>query len=112
MEPSEEGLHSETRSLKGGRSLPLSVIIPTRNRAHVLMRTLDSLFEQSEQPAQLLIIDSSTNDMTKNGVAKYTRAAVEKGCELSWISAVVQGAAAQRNQGLLLAVHPMIGFFM
>ncbi len=39
--------------------LPIAVVIPTRNRAAALRRTLESLAAQSHQPAELIIVDAS-----------------------------------------------------
>ena len=39
--------------------LPMTMIVPTRNRATAFRRTLESLAAQSPQPAELIIVDAT-----------------------------------------------------
>jgi GT2 family glycosyltransferase len=89
------------------RQIPVSAVIPTANRAESLRRTLQSIAAQSCQPAEIIITDASGNEETK------------KVCSLAFdgLTAVIRykkamqkGAAAQRNEGVGMAVHPAILF--
>jgi glycosyltransferase involved in cell wall biosynthesis len=88
--------------------LPVAVVIPTRDRAAVLRRTLESLADQSAQPAELSIVDASADGSTRSlcveKVIPSLRSAV------SWCSADLVGAASQRNQGVRLCSQPVVGF--
>jgi glycosyltransferase involved in cell wall biosynthesis len=89
--------------------LPISVIIPTRDRARMLRRTLESIAAQSMQPAQIVLVDAS------GGRASY-EACIEAPVNglkaaLVWLKAETAGAAGQRNQGILACDQPTIGFF-
>jgi GT2 family glycosyltransferase len=89
--------------------LPISVVIPTRDRAGILRRTLESIAAQSTQPAQIVLVDAS------GGRASY-EACVEapvNGLEaaLVWLKAETPGAASQRNQGILACDQLTVGFF-
>ena len=89
--------------------IPVSVIIPTWNRAAVLHRTLESIAAQSCQPAQIILVDASGDDVTH-------RLCVERpvpglGAEIVWLAARTPGAASQRNQGIGECRHMVIGFF-
>ena len=89
--------------------LPLSVIVATRNRAAVLRRTLESLAGQSCQPAELIVVDASEDDLTR---LLCVDKPVENLCShIRWHAADVAGAGAQRNQGLRDCATPFIGFF-
>ena len=44
--------------------LPISAVVPTRNRAAFLRRTLESLAHQSAQPAEIILVDASEGDAT------------------------------------------------
>ena len=46
----------------------LSICIPTRNRKDLLKECLESILSQSIKPNEILIIDGSSNDETKNYV--------------------------------------------
>lgn len=55
--------------------MQLSVIIPTRNRAHLLKKLLDSLLFQdiSQEEFELIIIDNGSTDITKEICEKYKK---------------------------------------
>lgn len=42
----------------------VSVIVPTFNRAHLIVETLDSVFAQTYRPIELLIVDDGSTDET------------------------------------------------
>jgi glycosyltransferase involved in cell wall biosynthesis len=88
---------------------PISAIIPTKDRAAALARTLESLSKQGPPPAQLIVIDASPDDASRRVVEAF--AANAKDCNVIWRPAEVAGAAVQRNQGFALATHPVIAFF-
>src|SRR5690242_13276042 len=52
---------SEVKNSKGESSekLTVSVIIPTKNRAADLARTIETLLQQTVQPLELIIVDQS-----------------------------------------------------
>ena len=39
--------------------LPISALVPTRDRAAVFCRSLDSLAQQSVQPMEMIVVDGS-----------------------------------------------------
>ena len=88
--------------------IPVSVIIPTKNRHHVLERTLNSISEQNYQPYEILIIDASLDDKTFKVCDEYKK---ELKSKLIYFQAIIEGAASQRNQGIDLSTTPFI-FFM
>jgi glycosyltransferase involved in cell wall biosynthesis len=89
--------------------IPLSVVIPTRNRTVVLRRTLESLASQSAQPTQIVLVDASDRRDTPD---KYFQQRIPSlNSEVFWQAAVVPGAASQRNQGVQECRNPVIGFF-
>jgi len=89
--------------------LPLSAVIPTRNRTRALRRTLQSLAEQSAQPAEILLIDASDDNDTRAAVEEHGKS-VGSGCAVLWRKAAEVGAAAQRNAGMAPARQPFILF--
>ena len=89
------------------RLLPISTIIPTRNRPISLARTLESVAVQGALPAELVVIDASTDASTQQ-VVERCRLYYE--CSVIWQGASCLGAAVQRNQGLAIASQPFICF--
>ena len=55
--------------------LPISAIIPTRDRATVFRRTLESLAQQSVQPVEMIVVDGSDGEETRsrNRFPSYSR---------------------------------------
>jgi glycosyltransferase involved in cell wall biosynthesis len=88
--------------------LSVAIIIPTRNRAAVLRRTLESLAAQSAQPAQVIVVDASDDASTR----AFSVDALIPGLAsaVSWQAAEALGAASQRNQGVRACSQPVIGF--
>lgn len=84
-----------------------SVIIPTGNRPEVLKKTLGLLFQQHYQPREVIIIDASDNDLTKDICSGYRNSIQSL---LRWEKAIQKGAAVQRNQGVALSSQPYVIF--
>lgn len=86
--------------------VPVSAIIPTYNRSEVLLATLQSIADQNTHPDEIIIIDASNDTSTKeilNGIKNLES-------EIRWEKADEKGAAAQRNQGVILAKQEFIMF--
>src|SRR6185369_17859602 len=92
------------------KSIPTSAVVPTRNRAAVLGRTLESLSAQEIVPAELIVIDGSTDTGSKQVVEQYARQ-WSSHSTVVWQAAAQLGAAAQRNQGVGISSQPFIWFF-
>jgi glycosyltransferase involved in cell wall biosynthesis len=88
-------------------SIPVSAIVPTRNRSLPLTRMLQSLAQQSAQPVEMIVVDASTDGAT---------AAVCRGMfpglitQIVYHRAIAVGAATQRNQAVSYATQPLILF--
>lgn len=78
--------------------LPVSVIIPTRNRSQTLARTIHSLSQQSFQPIEMIIIDGSTDDNMQNLCQTEFPDLQTK---IKYFRAKEIGAATQRNQAMI-----------
>lgn len=87
--------------------LPVSAILPTKDRTAVLQRTIDSIFAQSHIPAQLIIVDASS-DRSTEVLIESIRPAVPT--TILYIRAATLGAAPQRMQGLDAASEQYILF--
>jgi len=99
---------SEYHPLMSREILPLTLVVPTGNRTVALRRTLASLAEQSAQPAELSIVDASTDGSTRllceeESIPKLRSAVL-------WSRADSPGAASQRNQGVRACSQSIVGF--
>lgn len=90
--------------------LPITAIIPTRNRAQSLERTFVSLLTQDSFPTEIIVVDGSDNAATKN-LLNSLSGIFPTPCRPHWVIAKQLGAAPQRNQGCELATQPVYWFF-
>jgi glycosyltransferase involved in cell wall biosynthesis len=84
-------------------SLPVSVIIPTYNSAHCIGDTLESVFGQTRQPTQVIVIDDGSTDATKAAVTAYSS-------RVMYVYQENAGQGAARNQGLNRATGDYVAF--
>ncbi len=91
--------------------VPVSAVVATRDRPAVLRRALDSVTAQDVTPAELIVVDASTDEASRHIVAAAAPALESRGGHIHWERAAVAGAAAQRNQGVALATQDFIWFF-
>jgi glycosyltransferase involved in cell wall biosynthesis len=93
-------------------SLPLSVVIPTYNRAPVLERCLAALRAQALGPGEdfeVIVVDDGSADATLE-VVQRALAAPPPGAPLRSLRQTNAGPAAARNRGLALARGDVVLF--
>jgi glycosyltransferase involved in cell wall biosynthesis len=90
--------------------IPVSAVVPTRDRAQALSRTLESLSAQGVAPAELIVVDGSEQEEARDVVAKAS-ARLASGCNAWWAKAERPGAATQRIQGVSVTTQPFVWFF-
>lgn len=87
--------------------IPVSAVMATMNRAHMVRRTVENMAEQSSLPMELIIIDASSDDSTKRVVEEDLR---DFSFKIIYVRAVIPGAATQRMQGVDIASQSTIWF--
>lgn len=80
--------------------MEITVIIPVRNRAELLPRTLESIAAQTRRPDRLIIVDNGSTDDTP--VKAWTFMTTHPEMRVDIISEPVPGAARARNAALRL----------
>lgn len=91
--------------------LPIAAVAPTRDRPEALRRTLESLSAQEATPSELIFVDASADNSSRDVVEAFAPLFDSRGCRTVWEAAATVGAAAQRNQGVALATQPFVLFF-
>lgn len=71
----------------------VSVIIPTYNRAHVLERAIESVFSQTYQNLELIVVDDGSIDDTPALLDRFTG-------KIKMIRQENRGVSAARNRGI------------
>jgi len=84
----------------------LTIIMPTFNRAKVVLRAVESLFKQSFSDWELIIVDDGSND----GTIKRIEEIREKDSRIKCIYGAHKGVAAARNLAIKEAVGDYITF--
>lgn len=74
----------------------LSVIIPTYNRSATLARALDSVFEQSCAPLEVVVVDDGSTDNTGDLIKQHYPS-------VRYLQQSNQGVSAARNTGIAQA---------
>jgi GT2 family glycosyltransferase len=87
--------------------LPVSAIVPTMNRSIALARMLNSLGEQTAQPAEMVIVDASRDNETEQLIAADFP---NLRTQFVYRRAKQIGAAVQRNEAMTCASHDHILF--
>lgn len=81
----------------------ISVIIPVYNGGKFIQRCLDSVFAQSHQPAEIIVVDDGSNDETPSILAGYSS-------RIRLIQQENRGRSAARNAGMAAATGDYIAF--
>jgi glycosyltransferase involved in cell wall biosynthesis len=85
-------------------SIPLvSVIIPTYNRAGMICRTIDNVFQQTYQNIEIIIVDDGSTDDTLSRLKRY-------GNRIQVLTQSNAGPAVARNNGARIARGSIIAF--
>jgi glycosyltransferase involved in cell wall biosynthesis len=85
-------------------SARISVIIPVKNRADLLVLTLDNLLAQTLQPYELIVVDDNSNDRLPEVIQQYKEKVV-------FLKNKGHGPGAGRNTGIQIATGNYIQFF-
>lgn len=93
-----------------GALLPISAVIATKDRAASLLRTLESLAQQGVLPSEMIFVDGSEGEESRQVVEAW---GAQKASQLTlrWQRAERLGAATQRNQGMAGVTQPFVWFF-
>ncbi len=88
----------------------VSVIIPTYNRAHLLPTTLDSVWQQTYRPIEVIVVDDGSTDETAAVVDQWKTKHEGRDFETHLLSQENSGAPAARNRGLIASTGEFIQY--
>lgn len=81
----------------------VSVIVPTYNRADLLIPTLDSVHRQTHRPIELIVVDDGSTDSTADVVRAWSGSRRQTDFDIRYVTQSHRGACAARNHGLRIS---------
>ena len=84
--------------------MKISVIIPTFNREKLLIKTLESVLNQTVKADEIIIIDDGSTDNTKDIITNYQNK------EIKYIYQENKGVSSARNKGINIATNDWLCF--
>lgn len=81
----------------------VSVIIPTYNRAHLVVESIESALRQTAPPREIIVIDDGSTDDTSRALRSF-------GDRIISVRQENQGVGSARNRGMALARGRYIAF--
>lgn len=89
----------------------LTIVIPVRNRASIVLSTLESIAVQSCRDFDLVIVDNNSTDNSYTTVESWISTSAPKDIDITLLREFTPGASAARNAGANVAHTPYIAFF-
>lgn len=90
----------------------LTMIIPVRNREHLVGRTLECVATELKRARfNLVVVDNGSTDATRDVVSRWMERNRREGVDLRLIDEPKPGACAARNAALELTTTPYVMFF-
>ncbi|MBI4432542.1 MAG: glycosyltransferase family 2 protein [Candidatus Omnitrophica bacterium] len=90
--------------------MKVSVIIPTLNRPADLDSALNSLMRQIALPAEIIIVDQSTNSRSKEVLSQIQAAHAQKPVRFEYLVQEEKSLVKARNAGLAKATGEIVSF--
>lgn len=84
---------------------PISVVVPLYNKVNEVCRAIDSIFAQTIQDFELIIVDGGSTDGSLDVIKKY-----EEDERYHLIHQKSKGVSGGRNEGILVASNELIAF--
>lgn len=88
----------------------ISVVIPTYNRAHLVLDSLNSVYQQLHRPLELIVVDDGSTDNTAVVVRDWANAIADKSFSVRYIHQQNKGGNSARNRGIEEASGTFVAF--
>ncbi len=78
----------------------LTIVIPVRDRARIVGRTLDSVAAQTLRPLRVVLVDNGSTDGTRDVLDAWSRDVAAKGIDAMVVIEDTPGGTVARNRGI------------
>ena len=89
----------------------MTIVVPVKNRATLVLRTLNSIKAQTWRPLKVIVVDNGSTDGTPDSVGEWISRNQTEDFEVSLVRESKPGAAAARNAGLEAVDTRLMMFF-
>lgn len=89
----------------------MTIVVPVKNRATLVLRTLASIKAQTWRPLKVIVVDNGSTDGTAQSVGAWIESNAAPGFEVTLLEEPKPGAAAARNAGLEAVDTRLMMFF-
>lgn len=89
----------------------ITLVVPVRNRADIVLRTLDTIYRQTYRPLQLIVVDNASTDNTLEKITVWSKTHHSETFGIEILSCTEPGAPNARNFGLEHVHTPWVMFF-
>lgn len=86
-------------------------MVPVKNRATLVLRTLKSIKNQTWRPLKVIVVDNGSSDGTPESVADWISANISEDFKAELLIEPASGAAIARNRGLEMVDSRFVMFF-
>lgn len=102
--------HSRWMHVEGEKGV-VSVIIPTYNRQHLVIEAMNSVWQQTYRPIELIVVDDGSTDCTREKLAQWgNNHANDSDFTVQILTQENRRAPAARNRGLAASRGEFIQF--
>jgi len=88
----------------------VSVVVPSYNRATLIVDALDSVYAQSYRPLELVVVDDGSSDNTERVVAEWIGAHSGNGFDARYVCQKNMGGNVARNRGIRETAGEYVAF--
>ena len=89
----------------------MSVVIPVKDRSHLICRCLDSVRSQTWRPIKIILVDNGSSDDTVEVAERWRASNSEPGLSMVILHEPQPGASCARNRGLYNVDTDFVMFF-
>ena len=89
----------------------MTIVVPVKNRATLVLRTLNSIKAQTWRPLKVIVVDNNSTDGTVESVTEWIEKNRSEDFDVSLLEETTPGAAAARNAGLEAVDTRLMMFF-